>query len=115
MTVGKSDGGPAGCRQRQDGSCQVVSAAGGAMAQGALAADISRRNPQDEYELVQRIGSGTYGDVYKVPPLAPHSSSLPLSAHRTRRRTARHGAPPPVSLQFFLNDNKFVQRPFSQI
>uniref|UniRef100_A0A8D8QDA7 Mitogen-activated protein kinase kinase kinase kinase n=2 Tax=Cacopsylla melanoneura TaxID=428564 RepID=A0A8D8QDA7_9HEMI len=37
---------------------------------GVISSNISLRDPNDEYELIQRIGSGTYGDVYKAKRLS---------------------------------------------
>ena len=48
--------------------CEMASAA--AVGGSGMAAEICRRNPKEVYKLMQRLGYGTYGCVYKGMKIA---------------------------------------------
>lgn len=57
--------------------------------------DIFNRDPRDHYDLLQRLGGGTYGEVFKVRiPLLHHPSTSDLWGEIQEGKGMREGPIP---------------------
>lgn len=63
--------------------------------------DIFNRDPRDHYDLLQRLGGGTYGEVFKVrtPLLVHHPQTGDPWGEAQEGKRMREGSKPWVGLR----------------
>ena len=63
--------------------------------------DIFNRDPRDHYDLLQRLGGGTYGEVFKVrnPLILRHPQPCDLGGEPQEGIGMREGPSPPLGFR----------------